>query len=323
MAMDGPGRRSVRVSVVVPSFNHERFVERALRSILAQTHLPDELLVIDDGSTDGSVPIIERTLAEATFPAELIARGNRGLSATLNEGLGRTTGTLFAYLSSDDLWHPDRLSVAVEALGDDQASMAFGDCAIIDHEDRVLSVWGAGYHIPDLSLDDLFRFRSIPLSSTVTYRRSAVERFGWNEASPMEDYELYLLLASEARFRYIPRALGSWRMHQRNVSKDLSLMLAEALGTQQRVAHRIDLAPERLDRYQAYVRFAYGGFYLQAHEWRVGARLSLGNLRGAPSRGAMARRLGRVLLPPRLLVARQAFLRRWRRRATRPVVPVA
>ncbi len=320
--MDGTRSVPVRVSVVVPSFNHERFVGTALRSIIDQTRPPDELLVIDDGSSDGSIQIIEQTLADAPFPAELVVRGNHGLSTTLNEGLHRTAGELFAYLSSDDLWHPDRLAVAVETLADHPASMAFGDCVIIDENDQPLSVWGSGYHIPALSLDDLFQFRSIPLSSTVTYRRSAVERFGWNEASRMEDYELYLLLASEGSLRYIPRALGSWRMHGGNVSKRLPVMLTEALATQRRVAARIDLPPARLDRYQACVRFAYGGFFLQAHEWRPGARLTFRSLTGAPSRGALARRLGRMLIPPRLLVARQALLRRWRSRTTRRVSPV-
>jgi alpha-1,3-rhamnosyltransferase len=315
--LDEVQRPPTLISVLVPSYNHERFVGPALRSIFAQSRPPDELLVIDDGSSDDSVRVIERTLADAPFAVELVVRPNRGLSATLNQGLDRTSGELFAYLSSDDLWHPDRLAEAERALANEDVPMAFGDCTIIDTEGRVQSVWGSGYHIPDLSLDDLLRFRSIPLSSTVTYRRSNVARFGWNEASAMEDYELYLLLATEGAFRYIPRPLGSWRMHERNVSKDLPLMLAEALRTQHRVAERIGLEPAALAEYQACVRFAYGGFFLQAHQWRTGARLSLRSLHGAPSRAALARRLGRILVPPQALAARQAARRWWHDRRTR------
>src|SRR6185503_7063318 len=84
------------VSVVVPSHNHARFIEATLRSIIAQTFTPAELVVIDDGSTDDSPRLIERTLQDCSFPAELIARGNRGLCATLNEGLERSTGKYFA-----------------------------------------------------------------------------------------------------------------------------------------------------------------------------------------------------------------------------------
>src|SRR4051794_35987874 len=95
------------VAVVIPSYNHAKYIERTLRSIFAQTLKPRELLVIDDGSTDGSPRIIESVLKEASFPAQLIVRDNRGLSATLNEGLARLLAsdselpTFFAYLGSD------------------------------------------------------------------------------------------------------------------------------------------------------------------------------------------------------------------------------
>ena len=78
-----------RVGVLVPSYNHARFVERCLRSIIAQTYPPTKLLVIDDGSTDGSPQIIARVLQDCPFPAELVVRPNRGLCATLNEGFAR------------------------------------------------------------------------------------------------------------------------------------------------------------------------------------------------------------------------------------------
>ena len=94
------------VSVVVPSYNHARFIESTLRSIIKQTFRPAELLVIDDGSSDESPTIIERTLGECPFPCEFVARDNRGLCATLNEGFERTHGDYFAYLGSDDLWLP-------------------------------------------------------------------------------------------------------------------------------------------------------------------------------------------------------------------------
>ena len=86
-------RAAERISVVVPSYNHERFVGAAIRSIIDQSRPPDELVVIDDGSRDGSVGVIERQLERAPFPARLIVRANRGLSATLNEGLRLTDGT--------------------------------------------------------------------------------------------------------------------------------------------------------------------------------------------------------------------------------------
>src|SRR6185436_14810409 len=98
-----------RVSVVVPSHNHAAFIETTLRSIIKQSLAPAELIVIDDGSTDNSTSIIDRVLRECPFPCEVIARENRGLCATLNEALERSSGEFFAYLGSDDLWLTDFL----------------------------------------------------------------------------------------------------------------------------------------------------------------------------------------------------------------------
>ena len=89
---------NLSVSVVVPSYNHAQFVEKCLRSIMKQTIQPRELLVIDDGSSDDSVRVIERTLKDCTFTCDFVTRPNRGLSATLNEGLQRSRGEYFAYL---------------------------------------------------------------------------------------------------------------------------------------------------------------------------------------------------------------------------------
>src|SRR2546429_4018171 len=105
-----------RVSVVVPSYNHAQFVAMTLRSIMKQAWAPTELVVIDDGSTDNSPGVIERTLKECPFPSELFVRSNRGLCATLNEGLARTDGDYFAYLGSDDVWLPNFLQDRVRLL---------------------------------------------------------------------------------------------------------------------------------------------------------------------------------------------------------------
>ena len=312
--------RNPRVSVVIPSYNHAAFVGAAIQSVIAQTRRPHALLVIDDGSVDNSPQVIARELAAASFPCELIVRRNRGLSATLNEGLDRTSGDYFAYLSSDDLWAPDRLRRGIEALERDPATvMAFGAGTIIDAFGKILSTWGSNYHRAVLTVDDLLRFRSIPLSSTVTYRRSAVESIRWNETSPMEDYEMYLRLAASGRFVYIEEPLGSWRMHASNVSKDLPTMLHEALATQRRVASDIGVSDEELRSYAARVRFAYGGFFLQAHAWRQGALLTLENLSGTPSATALVRRLGRILVPPALVSARRALLDSLSRGIRRPL----
>src|SRR5690349_16677587 len=94
------------VFVAVPSYNHAPFVEECLRSIIGQTLRPKKLLVVDDGSRDGSPAVIEKVLKDCPFDSELISRENRGLCATLNEALEQSSGEYFAYLGSDDIWLP-------------------------------------------------------------------------------------------------------------------------------------------------------------------------------------------------------------------------
>src|ERR1051326_4017997 len=131
-------REAARVSVVVPSYNHAPFVAETLRSVFRQTLRPAELLVMDDASADDSARVVAETLKDCPFPCELIARENRGLCATLNEGLAKTRGDYFAYLGSDDLWLPGFLAARVAALeGRPRAVLAYGHAFIIDERGEV------------------------------------------------------------------------------------------------------------------------------------------------------------------------------------------
>jgi glycosyltransferase involved in cell wall biosynthesis len=97
--VSGPG-----VSVVIPVFNGERFLGEAIESTLAQSRPPAEVVVVDDGSTDGSAAVAER------FPeVTLVRTEHRGVAAARNTGVERSTGDLIAFLDADDLMKPDRL----------------------------------------------------------------------------------------------------------------------------------------------------------------------------------------------------------------------
>ena len=319
---DQRGQRSgAAVSVVVPSFNHSSYIETCLRSVFNQSMPPDRLLVIDDGSTDDSVRIIERLLTGCPFPAGLVSRSNKGLSATLNEGLERTTGEFFAYLGSDDSWHPDRLRLGVDALRENpEAVLSYGDCLLIDSEGRVISDSRRRRpHRPDVTLEDLFRFSSLPLTPTITYRRAALEQVGgWNESTFLEDYESDLMLRSLGPFAFIPRMLGSWRQHEGQVSKHLQSVMDEALATQRRVAHRLGIPDAELASYQASVRFFYGEQFLRVGQWRKGVALTVGSLSAVPSPSALVDRALRIAIPSRLVRARRDLLTR---RASRRLAP--
>jgi len=309
---DSQRATAARVSVVVPSYNHAPFVAETLRSVFRQTHAPAHLLVVDDGSRDGSPRVIEKTLNECPFPCELIARANRGLCATLNEALSKTDGEYFAYLGSDDLWLPGFLAARVALLEErPRAVLAYGHAFIIDERGEVVDCtldW-ASYADGD-ARHMLLAQTYAPMNPSVVYRRAALERHGWNERARLEDYELYLRLSAEGEFAFDPRVLSAWRKHGSNTSGDFEWMIEARLEAQRSAAAQLRLSAEELRRYQRGLNFAGAEDLLRLGDKRSALRFLRRGLAGAPD----ARALARVAL--RLVTPYSLFKLRTRRRQT-------
>ncbi len=283
----------------MPSYNHAPYVAAALRSIFAQTRAPARLLVIDDGSRDGSPHVIADVLKECPFPCELIARANRGLCATLNEGLKQTEGSYFAYLGSDDLWLPDFLEARVKLLEErPRAVLAYGHAYLIDGRGEVYDCtldW-ARYSDGDaraMLLEETYA----PMSPTVLHRRAAVERHGWNERARLEDYELYLRLSADGDFAFDPRVLSAWRRHGTNTSGDFVWMIEARLEAQRNVSAHLGLQPEQLERYQRALNLAGAEDLLRLGDKRAALKYLRRGLDGAPSPAALAKVALRLLMP--------------------------
>jgi alpha-1,3-rhamnosyltransferase len=296
------------VFVVVPSFNHARFVEATLRSIFKQTLEPSELLVIDDGSRDESPAIIERVLNECPFPCELIVRENRGLCATLNEGFARSRGEYFAYLGSDDLWLPEFLSARVELLKSrPKAVLAYGHAFFIDEENRIVDSTAEWANYADGDARAMLLETIGPMSPTVLYRRRALEEEHWREESRLEDYDLYLRLSAEGEFAFVPRVLSAWRRHGSNVSWDQHLMLDEQLRAQREAALRFGLTEPEIERLQTTTRFNRAEDFLRLGQKAQALDLITKNFGGARSARVSARLLLRLLIPNSFMRGRARY----------------
>lgn len=127
------------VSVIVPAFNAEAFVGRTLASLRAQTFRDFEVVVVDDGSTDGTAAIVE-TVARADPRFRLIRQPNAGVAAARNRALAEARGRYLANLDADDLWRPQFLERTVEALerAGEGAVFAFARTLWIDEHDKLL-----------------------------------------------------------------------------------------------------------------------------------------------------------------------------------------
>lgn len=286
------------ISVLVPSYNHARFIERTLRSIFAQTLRPKKLIVIDDGSNDESVAVIEKVLRDCPFENELIVRGNRGLCATLNEGFAKTEGKYFAYLGSDDLWLPGFLEEGISLLEKRAgAVLSFGHAFVIDENDNIFdrtdkwTSFADGDALPFLLRGEIFS------SPTVVYRRSALENFEWNEQAKLEDYEMYLKLTTEGEFARSDKILSAWRVHSSNTSGNYQKMFDEFIAAQNRLADKLDLSREELDRVQTTLKFRAVADFLRAGNRRRAFSLLRKNYRGAKSSAEIVKMLFRLAVP--------------------------
>lgn len=117
------------VSVIIPAYNHECFVGPAVQSVLGQTLGDLELIVVDDGSTDGTGAVVQ---AIRDPRLQYHHQANADAFNALNTGLARARGNYIAILNSDDLYHPDRLARLVEAIRNHNAACVFSDVRIID-----------------------------------------------------------------------------------------------------------------------------------------------------------------------------------------------
>lgn len=101
-----------RVSVVIPCFNTERYIAATLRAVLAQTGASLEVIVVDDGSTDGSAALVERDFPQV----RLIRRANAGVAAARNTGIEAASGDWVAFCDADDIWLPGKLAAQFDAI---------------------------------------------------------------------------------------------------------------------------------------------------------------------------------------------------------------
>jgi alpha-1,3-rhamnosyltransferase len=285
------------VSVVVPSYNHAAFIETCLRSILKQSFQPSYLLVIDDGSNDGSPQIIESVLQNCPFACQFIARENRGLTATLNQALQQTESKYFAYLGSDDVWLEGFLSARIKQLESrPDAVLAYGHAYLIDEQNMVLDCTADWAHYKDGDAKEMLLETIAPMSPTVVYRRQALSRHGWNEKARLEDYELYLKLSLDGEFAFDPKVLAGWRQHGENTSRNQEMMLEEHLSALKLVAPDFGISEADLESLLKAIRFSRAEDFLRVGDKKKAVELVVQNL-AAAERSRLVPIVKRLLVP--------------------------
>ena len=193
------------ISVIIPLYNKASEIELTLRSVLSQSLPPREIIVVDDGSTDGSAEVVERL---ATPLVRLIRQQNRGVSAARNRAMQEATGEWVALLDGDDMWSSDYLSTVAEMIERWPACGAYGTGFSIDDGQRCVE----GFYcqkegVVDFFAESMTRYVLIP-SATTLRRDLALQLGGFPEGMRMgEDQFLWTRIARVADVAFMPRPM--------------------------------------------------------------------------------------------------------------------
>lgn len=231
--MNGP-----LVSIVTPTFNHARYLGKCIESLQAQTYPRWELVIVDDGSTDGTEKVVAQ-YADKDPRIRYVRQENQGvtkLGSTINRGVGLTSGELVTMFASDDIWPSDRLERQVPVFADPRVVLCLGRGRLIGPDGEDLGDAGGPrklpYEInrpPGSILSTLLLHNWIP-QYTVLIRRSALDAIGgYLQPPPLlsEDASTHMALAFQGEFRFIDATLGYYRMHPTQMTRQHRLAMAK------------------------------------------------------------------------------------------------
>jgi glycosyltransferase involved in cell wall biosynthesis len=221
------------VSVIIPCYNGEAFLQEAIESALAQSYHRVEVIVVDDGSTDRSAEIAQK------LPVRCIRQPNCGLTPSRNRGVRESKGSYIVFLDADDRLRPDAIETGLRVLAQrPECAMAVGDHCFVARDGSYLADSRkdclAAFHY-----EALLRSNFIEMISSVLFRRSVLDEVGGFDTGlrVAEDYELYLRIARNHPICCHSRVVAEYRLHQANASHNSELMLTmtlQVLGSQAR-----------------------------------------------------------------------------------------
>ena len=232
------------VSVIMPAYNTEKYIGESIQSVRDQTYANWELLVVDDGSTDKTAEIIREHAAEDSRVKYLFQQNGRQAKAR-NTGIENSSGTLIAFLDSDDLWLPEKLERQLHALDATNADVVYSNGLIIYEPGSIPGATDfpivAGTIESRKMLDILLLQNRIP-GQTVLVRKEVCRDAGPFDESPQfhacEDYELWIRFAAcGALFHGMSEKLIKYRRHPEATTHQNSKWLKPALRV---VSHHID-----------------------------------------------------------------------------------
>jgi len=217
-----------RVSVVIPSYNHARFIGEAIQSVLAQTVSSLELIIIDDGSRDDSV-LVATAMAAEDDRIRVVRQDNAGSHAAINRGLSKARGAWLAVLNSDDIWEPERLEQMLKHAEREDAQFLFSDIRLIDADGEFIDDPSHWWNFSVQRLRERVRSEGVVngllygnftvSTSNFLFRRELLASVGWFRRFRYNldwDYVLRCLDTEGVKVEFVDQRLMRYRLHGDN-----------------------------------------------------------------------------------------------------------
>jgi glycosyltransferase involved in cell wall biosynthesis len=280
----------------MPCYNGAKFICQAIESALAQSHPAIEVVVVDDGSTDGSVEAINNFGGAV----RLIRQSNRGVAAARNTAIDNASGTFIAFLDQDDFWDPLKIEKQIAAFERDPSlALVHTEAKYIDAADRVLTRENVpGRKAIGHCFVDLLQHNTIVMSSVLLRRDALGElRFG-SGVDGCDDWDLWLQICRHRPVALLDEALTTIRIHAANVSHNRSWMLRADLGVIERVLGR-ETAPDIVALARAQYRGTLSALaHVEFENGNAAAARALFIRQGGPRSFADVVRFAATLMPP-------------------------
>ena len=197
------------VSIVTPSFNQAPYLEATIRSVLEQDYPDIEYIIVDGGSSDGSVDIIRRYVDRLAW---WVSEADKGQTDALNKGFARARGEILAWLNSDDTYQPGAVAEAAAFLQSrPEVGLVYGDANFIDENGKLIGRFPAAQ-------TNYRRLRRgyVHIPQQAAFFRAEL----WRKVAPLDpsfyfamDYDLWVRLAALAPIQYVPRTWANFRLH--------------------------------------------------------------------------------------------------------------
>ena len=231
-----------KVSIITPTYNHEKFIAPCIESVLAQTYPDWEMIIVDDGSTDATADIVEKygNDKRLKFLRHRENYGKERLAETHNEALALTRGEFVTVLEGDDYWPDYRLKLQLGSFFNSDAVLSHGEIAV-DREGMVCD-WRQKRRYPrsvwendplGSALKVMLTGAILVLAQSAMLRRKVLEKTGGFKQYPslyLVDYPTFMEVALQGKFVFIPEILGYWRRHVSSITAnfDESIWLGSA-----------------------------------------------------------------------------------------------